>query len=122
MIFGPFFAFSPCFTAPFPLQSVLGSFLDPTADKVLVGSVMLSLGYKSLLSPWFVGLVVARDVALILGGFIIRARTKPPGVKFFDTLDASSFQITPTLVGKVRLRLVAAMSVRAAHKSSQLHS
>lgn len=85
------------------VQSVLGSFLDPVADKALVSTVMLSLGWQGALSPWFVGLIVARDVALFAGGFVIRAFTKQPGVPFFSTTDASSFQLAPTMVGKVSL-------------------
>lgn len=84
------------------LQSVLGSMLDPVADKVLVGSVTFTLAYAGLLSPWLVGLIIVRDVALVCGGFIIRASTKPEGVPFFSTTHASSFSITPTVVGKVR--------------------
>jgi cardiolipin synthase (CMP-forming) len=82
-------------------QSVLGSFLDPVADKILVGTLTLVLGYKALLSPWLVGLIVLRDVGLIVGGFLIRYRTKPPGVPFFSTTHADSFRLTPTLTGKV---------------------
>jgi cardiolipin synthase (CMP-forming) len=82
-------------------QSVLGSFLDPVADKVLVGTLTLTLGYKALLSPWLVGLIVLRDIGLIGGGFLIRHRTKPPGVPFFSTTHNDSFRLTPTFMGKV---------------------
>jgi len=44
-----------------------GKVIDPLADKVLVGTVVLLLLIKGLLPGWFVGVVVARDL-LILGG------------------------------------------------------
>ncbi|KAL3678146.1 hypothetical protein R1sor_021102 [Riccia sorocarpa] len=58
------------------INSVLGSYLDPVADKVLVGSVALSMGYAGLLHPTaaaLVGLVVARDGVLVGGAFAYRA-------------------------------------------------
>ncbi|BBN03305.1 cardiolipin synthase (CMP-forming) [Marchantia polymorpha subsp. ruderalis] len=55
------------------INSVLGSYLDPVADKVLVGSVALSMAYAGLLHPALVGLVVARDGVLVGGAFVYRA-------------------------------------------------
>ena len=86
---------------PLLSQSVLGSFLDPVADKVLIGSVMVTLGALDVLSPWLVALVVARDVCLVAGVAIIRWKTKPPGSPFFSLSHAKTFEITPSSISKV---------------------
>ena len=81
-------------------QSVLGSYLDPLADKMLVGALSLSVGYVGLLS-WPVTLfIVARDTGLIAGCFVHRYRTMPPGSAFFDP-GTSAFEIRPTFLSKV---------------------
>lgn len=46
-------------------QSVLGSYLDPLADKLLLISIFLLLGRDGYLPIWFVIVIVARDVALL---------------------------------------------------------
>jgi len=52
------------------LQSELGGFLDPVADKVLMVSAYISLALLGLLPTWAVLLVVARDF-LIIGFFMM---------------------------------------------------
>jgi cardiolipin synthase (CMP-forming) len=51
-------------------RSVLGAYLDPLADKALLTSVYVSLGYVAHMPNWLVILVVFRDV-LIIGGAIL---------------------------------------------------
>jgi len=52
------------------LQSELGGFLDPVADKVLMVSAYISLSLLGLLPLWVVLLVVARDF-MIIGFFVM---------------------------------------------------
>ncbi|KAK6917313.1 CDP-alcohol phosphatidyltransferase, partial [Dillenia turbinata] len=47
------------------INSVVGSYLDPLADKVLIGSVALAMVERGLLNPGLVGFVLLRDVALV---------------------------------------------------------
>jgi cardiolipin synthase len=54
----------------FGLRTVLGGFLDPLADKALLMSVYVSLGYRGQVDTWLVILIVSRDV-LIIGGAIL---------------------------------------------------
>ena len=54
----------------YQLQSELGGFLDPVADKVLMVSAYVSLSLLGLLPIWVVLLVVARDF-LIIGFFMV---------------------------------------------------
>ncbi|KAJ3698924.1 hypothetical protein LUZ61_002629 [Rhynchospora tenuis] len=55
------------------INSVFGSYLDPLADKVLIGCVALSMVKMDLLHPGLVGLVVFRDVGLVGGAVYKRA-------------------------------------------------
>ncbi|KAF9612978.1 hypothetical protein IFM89_004781 [Coptis chinensis] len=57
------------------INSVIGSYLDPLADKVLIVSVAIAMVKKGLLQPWLVGLVVLRDVGLISGAVYQRANS-----------------------------------------------
>jgi cardiolipin synthase (CMP-forming) len=54
----------------FNLRTMLGAFLDPLADKMLLMSVYLALGYRDQVEAWLVILIVSRDV-LIIGGAIL---------------------------------------------------
>lgn len=60
--------------------SKLGSFLDPMADKLLVGSLFLSLTWVNLIPVPLTCLVVLRDIVLIGGASYIRYRSLPPPV------------------------------------------
>ena len=81
-------------------MSVLGTFLDPFADKILIMTLTLAEGYVGLVPAGLAGLIVARDFGLIIGGFYMRAKTKPVGVPFFDTTQASALKVTPSLLSK----------------------
>jgi cardiolipin synthase len=60
----------------FNRQSVLGSYLDPLADKALLVSVYVGLGYQGHLPSWLVILVVFRDVLIIGGALLIHTLTQ----------------------------------------------
>lgn len=60
--------------------SKLGSFLDPVADKLLVGTLFLSLACVGLVPIPLTCLVVSRDVALVSAASYIRYRSLPPPV------------------------------------------
>lgn len=81
-------------------QTVFGTFLDPVADKILVGSTILSLGAIGALHPYVVGIIVLRDVGLIAGVTALRHATKHKDAPFFNTTEFASFDIKPTLLAK----------------------
>ena len=54
----------------YDLRTELGAYLDPLADKALLVSVYVTLGFLKVLPAWLVILVVSRDV-LIVGAFIL---------------------------------------------------
>lgn len=106
-------------------HSVLGSYLDPLADKALVCSVVGALGYTGALSPALVALVLSRDAMLVGGAFVLRAHSlgwKWPGfLQFFrvggmapstaakdasdQTLAPTAQLVQPLLVSKVNTGL-----------------
>ena len=62
--------------------------------QVLIATLAAVEGWNGLL-PWpLVCLIVGRDLGLIIGGFVVRAKTKPSGVPFFDTRQASAMQVS----------------------------
>ncbi|GAX74686.1 hypothetical protein CEUSTIGMA_g2134.t1 [Chlamydomonas eustigma] len=54
------------------LQSVVGSYLDPLGDKMLICSVVAALALKGVLPVWLAGLIIGRDVTLVAGAVLQR--------------------------------------------------
>nr|XP_007153932.1 hypothetical protein PHAVU_003G077300g [Phaseolus vulgaris]ESW25926.1 hypothetical protein PHAVU_003G077300g [Phaseolus vulgaris] len=95
------------------IDSVVGSYLDPLADKVLIGCVALAMVHKDLLHPGLVSLVVFRDVFLVGGAVFLRANSLGWKLVCFFNLDGTARQkVEPLLLSKVntvfQLALVAA--------------
>jgi cardiolipin synthase (CMP-forming) len=53
------------------IQSRLGAFLDPMADKLLLTASFATLTYLRVLPPWIMIVVISRDVILMLGALLI---------------------------------------------------
>jgi CDP-diacylglycerol---glycerol-3-phosphate 3-phosphatidyltransferase len=49
-----------------------GKALDPLADKICIGVVVVTLAWLGEIPLWFVGLIVGRDVLLIFAAFYIK--------------------------------------------------
>ncbi|KAI9563199.1 hypothetical protein GHT06_010657 [Daphnia sinensis] len=98
----------------FPSQaSLAGSFLDPLADKLLLGTLFVSLTYSGLIPLPLTILIVARDSLLVASGFYVRyISLEPPRTvgRYFDPSLATA-QLAPTNISKfntaVQLLLVA---------------
>ena len=54
----------------FNATSELGAYLDPIADKALLVSVFVTLGFKGVLPAWLIILAVSRDL-FIIGGLLL---------------------------------------------------
>lgn len=54
----------------FNMTTVLGSYLDPLADKALIVSIYITLGISGEIPRWLVILVVSRDI-MIVGGVVL---------------------------------------------------
>lgn len=72
----------------FGYESVLGSYLDPLADKALLMSIYVALGSEGYLPNWTVILVVSRDVMIIGGAMLYHTLTH-------------SLKMEPLLISKV---------------------
>lgn len=85
-------------------KTVLGSFLDPAADKVLITGLSLSMASAALVPWWMVSAFVVRDVGLLAGAFYLRAKSLPPGSPpsaLWDVSGLKSLEITPSTLSKV---------------------
>ncbi|KAK6038510.1 putative CDP-diacylglycerol--glycerol-3-phosphate 3-phosphatidyltransferase, partial [Cooperia oncophora] len=84
-------------------KSLLGSVLDPIADKLLVSVMFVTMTYADLI-PWqLTAIVLIRDLCLVVGGFYMRYRTMEPpySMSRFFSPEVSSMQVVPTVISKV---------------------
>lgn len=63
------------FARRFDQISELGKIVDPLADKVFVGVMVVLMLAKGVLPLWFVGAILFRDLSIFLGGLYIKRRT-----------------------------------------------
>lgn len=54
------------------VSSRTGMVLDPLADKVMLVVMFLSLGYARLIPWWLLGLVIGRDLVIVIGSLLLR--------------------------------------------------
>ena len=88
----------------YPSQSsALGSFLDPLADKILVGVVVISLAYVNLIPLWLLALILSRDVAIMFAAAYLRIKSVPPPrtLKKILNMKNATVQLYPTFISKV---------------------
>jgi len=81
--------------------TVLGAFIDPVADKVMIAALAAGLAAKGLIPVPLFALIVGRDVILIGASFYIRAKERPLNSPFFDTTYSATFQIIPSDLSKL---------------------
>ena len=72
----------------FDLQTELGAFMDPIADKLLMVSVFVMLAWLGLIPDWIVFLAVTRD-ALIVGAIVV------------SSLIGNPIRVAPLMLSKV---------------------
>lgn len=73
-------------------QTVLGSYLDPIADKVLIMSCFLALSIFKVIPGWLAVVVISRDVIILLGISIL-------------SIMNIAFRVQPLLVSKLTTTL-----------------
>lgn len=85
-------------------KSNFGSFLDPLADKCLMATLVVTLGYCNLMPLWLAVTILSRDVFLIAAAFIIRYKSLPNThrtlSRYFDATHVTA-QLAPTFISKV---------------------
>jgi len=69
-------------------KSVLGSYLDPLADKALISSSFIALSVMGRIPAWLTVVVISRDFIILLGISVL-------------TLLSIPFEVRPTLVSKM---------------------
>lgn len=72
----------------FSVESEVGAFLDPLADKALLMGVYVMLGYAGHIAVWLVILIVFRDLLIIAGAILFHTITQ-------------SLRMEPLLISKV---------------------
>lgn len=53
------------------LRTVIGSYLDPAADKLLISITTICLAYQDVIPHWLALLIIGRDAALVLGWAVL---------------------------------------------------
>lgn len=69
-------------------HSPFGAALDAAADKLLMASIFITLGWLGLVPVWLVVLVFGRDLGIVLGAAYARRRLQ-------------DFDVRPSLIGKL---------------------
>lgn len=84
-------------------STMLGSFLDPMADKVLIATLFLSLTYVELIPVYLTGLIILRDSLLVSAGFYIRyiSLPKPRTLSRYFDVSLATAQLEPTFISKL---------------------
>ncbi|MEG3620172.1 CDP-alcohol phosphatidyltransferase family protein [Magnetovibrio sp. PR-2] len=59
----------------FDMETELGKYLDPIADKALLVSTYITLGINGYIPNWLVILVVFRDIAIVGGALLFETMT-----------------------------------------------
>lgn len=65
----------------FHWQTELGAYLDPLADKLLIVSIYIALGFREELPLWLVVAVVSRDIAIVGAVMIAWLMNHPVRIK-----------------------------------------
>ncbi|PIK57085.1 putative cardiolipin synthase (CMP-forming) [Apostichopus japonicus] len=84
-------------------KSVLGSIIDPLADKCLISVLTISLTVSSLIPVPLTALIVARDIGLVGAASYMRYKSLAPPItlsRYFDVSHAT-VQLKPTFVSKI---------------------
>ncbi|KAI0121809.1 hypothetical protein F4814DRAFT_191066 [Daldinia grandis] len=84
------------------LQTVVGSVVDPMADKMLMTVLTVCLAYKGALPAWLAVIILGRDVGLGIAAIYYRWISLPPPKTFTRYWDFSlpSAEVRPTTISK----------------------
>jgi len=99
----------------FDMQSVLGTILDPAADKMLMTTLAVTLTMKGLLPLPLAVIILGRDVLLSLSAFYIRYTSLPAPKTFTRYWDFSipSAEVRPTQISKINTALQLVLMAQA---------
>jgi cardiolipin synthase (CMP-forming) len=91
----------------FNQQTVVGTVIDPMADKFLMTICVAALGYTGVFPWWLVTIILGRDVALAISAIWWRWISLPPPKTFLRYWDFSlpSAEVHPTEISKINTLL-----------------
>ena len=81
-------------------STVLGTYLDPLADKFMINTLAVSLWYTALLPGPLVGIWLARDVGLIVTAFVFVANRTKGGESVINP-ETTPLKVQPSTISKV---------------------
>ncbi|KAK3322341.1 hypothetical protein B0H66DRAFT_474667, partial [Apodospora peruviana] len=89
------------------LGTVVGTVIDPMADKTLMTVLTVALATKGLLPVWLAVIILGRDVALAISAIYYRWISLPPPKTFSRYWDFSlpSAEVRPTTISKYNTAL-----------------
>ncbi|MDZ4165391.1 MAG: CDP-diacylglycerol--glycerol-3-phosphate 3-phosphatidyltransferase [Smithellaceae bacterium] len=92
------------------MQTELGAYLDPIADKALLASCYVTLAITGSIPAWLAVLVISRDVIILLGILVLFLMSVP-------------FEIKPAMISKVTTtsQIITIFFILAAHSSMITH-
>jgi len=82
--------------------SVIGSYIDPVADKILISVLTFSLTMVDMIPVWLCGMIILRDVLIVLTSSHFHYKHIPPPKtlsKFLD-FESSPVKMEPTQISK----------------------
>ena len=85
-------------------KSYLGSILDPLADKLLIGTLTITLAASGMMPIELAALILSRDLTLILASLVVRYRTleKPITLaKYINVGKYASVQVEADQISKI---------------------
>lgn len=93
------------------LQTVVGTIIDPMADKTLMTILTVCLAIKGALPVWLAGIILGRDVGLGIAAIYYRWISLPPPKTFSRYWDFSlpSAEVHPTTISKYNTALQLAL-------------
>ncbi|KAG7094133.1 hypothetical protein E1B28_007745 [Marasmius oreades] len=91
----------------FNMQSVLGTILDPAADKALMTTLTVTLTMKGMIPIPLAALILGRDILLSLSAFYIRytSLTPPKTLARYWDFSIPSAEVHPTGISKINTAL-----------------
>ncbi|KAK3692772.1 hypothetical protein B0T22DRAFT_368917, partial [Podospora appendiculata] len=89
------------------LGTVVGTIIDPMADKILMTVLCVALAAKGALPVWLAVIILGRDVALAISAIYYRWISLPPPKTFSRYWDFSlpSAEVRPTTISKYNTAL-----------------
>jgi len=86
------------------MSTVLGTYLDPLADKIIINVLAASLWYNNILPTPLVSLWLLRDVAFMVGTYIYVRSNTGKGQWVADPV-TTPLKVEPTMISKVNTGL-----------------